>query len=164
MATKQYATFRVGENFFALDILLIREINRNLEIRPVNLAPKFIRGLLNLRGQIVTVMDLGHRIKGEAIELSPTSRCIILKDAEECSEVMSDEQIKELHGEDQNAFLVDEIGDMISVDTDNLEDPPASLGGMRSEYIQNVHRQDGKIFLVLNAYHLLKMDEEKADV
>lgn len=164
MATKQYATFRVGENFFALDILLIREINRNLEIRPVNLAPAFIRGLLNLRGQIVTVMDLGVRIKGDPIQLSSTSRCIILKDAEECTSVYSEEQVRELHGEDQNAFLIDEIGDMISVDEDNLEDPPASLGGMRSEFIQNVYRQDGKIFLVLDAYHLMSVEEENSHV
>ena len=100
MSTKQYATFRVGENFFALDILLIREINRNLDIRPVNLAPNFIRGLLNLRGQIVTVIDLGMKIKGNPIQLSKASRCIILKDSEECSLVFTEEQVKELHGED----------------------------------------------------------------
>jgi len=113
MAIKQYATFRVGENFLALDILLIREINRNLEIRPVNLAPAFIRGLLNLQGQIVTVMDLGVRIKGEPVKLSPQSRCIIIKDSEECTSIFTDEEVKALHGDDQNGFLVDEIGDMI---------------------------------------------------
>lgn len=164
MSTNQYATFRVGENFFALDILLIREINRNLDIRPVNLAPSFIRGLLNLRGQIVTVMDLGMRIKGTPIQLSKASRCIILKDSEECSSVYSEEQVKELHGEDQNAFLVDEIGDMVAISEDGLEDAPASLGGMRSDFIQNVYRQDGKIFLVLNSYHLLHSEEVAANV
>ena len=164
MSTKQYATFRVGENFFALDILLIREINRNLDIRPVNLAPNFIRGLLNLRGQIVTVIDLGMKIKGNPIQLSKASRCIILKDSEECSLVFTEEQVKELHGEDQNAFLVDEIGDMIAIQEDKLEDTPASLGGMKSEVIKNVYRQDGKIFLVLDSYYLLQSDEDSADV
>ena len=57
MALKQFASFYLGDNLFGIDVRLIREINRNIDITVVDSAPEFVRGLLNLRGQIVTVID-----------------------------------------------------------------------------------------------------------
>ena len=160
MSTIQYTTFKVGANYFAINILLIREINRNLNITPVCLSPDFIKGLLNLRGQIVTVMDLGTRIENESIQISKTSRCIILKHFDECKSHMNYSEEYELEGEEQIGLLVERIGDMISIDDNDLDEPPPSLGGIPRDYISKVYRTPEKLYLILDAYNLLTVNNE----
>ena len=60
--TKQFVTFRIDGDLLGLDVLRVREINRILDITPVASAPDYVRGLVNLRGQTVTVFDLGIRL------------------------------------------------------------------------------------------------------
>ena len=79
MENRQFITFYLGEDLFGLDILLVREINRHLELTRVDRTPEFVRGLMNLRGQIVTVLDLGIRLGIGARAIERESSCIVLK-------------------------------------------------------------------------------------
>ncbi|MBY0405682.1 MAG: chemotaxis protein CheW, partial [Cyanobacteria bacterium] len=85
MATRSFATFHLNEQLFGIDILLIREINKQLDISIVPHSPNYIRGLVNLRGQIVTILDLNKRLSlGDSV-LSGNSHNVILKTEAEVS-------------------------------------------------------------------------------
>ena len=62
MALRSFATVHLNDQLFGIDILLIREINRQLELSQVPHSPQFVKGLVNLRGQIVTILDLNNRL------------------------------------------------------------------------------------------------------
>ena len=115
MSHKQFASFSLGENLFGVDVRLIREINRSQDITPVDGAPEFIRGLLNLRGQIVTVIDVRRRmgLMDDAAGSSGNS-CIVLKTSEELAGKRTEDETIDQTSLDLTALFVDSIGDMIS--------------------------------------------------
>jgi len=105
----QLATFHVGDGLFAIDVADVAEILRAQTMTRVPLAPPEIAGLLNLRGQIVPAVDLarclGH--EGRGVELS---HHLIIRSANELV-----------------SLLVDEVGDVVEADGDELEEPPENL-------------------------------------
>ena len=76
---RQFATFRLGGQTFGIDVRIIREINRILDITPLPFSADYVRGLINLRGQIVTILDLGVRLGLPRKATGPDSHNIILK-------------------------------------------------------------------------------------
>ena len=82
---KQYATFRLDDHLFGIDVLLVREINQYMVITPVPLAVPSIRGLINLRGQIVTVVDLGVLIGLEPRNIGKETHSLVLKTHDDLS-------------------------------------------------------------------------------
>jgi purine-binding chemotaxis protein CheW len=136
MSSKQFASFYMGDNLFGVDIRLIREINRNVDITPVDSAPDFVRGLLNLRGQIVTVIDIGVRmgLRSEKKKVEG-ARCIVLKTSEEIAVKRSEDQTLEDTSRDIVAFYVDSIGDMVTLDEKEIEPSPANIGDVEGKFI-----------------------------
>ncbi len=160
MASKQFASFYIGENLFGIDIRLIREINRNIEITPVDRAPKFVRGLLNLRGQIVTVIDLGVRIGlVDKDDDRKDGRCIVLKTSEELSQKRSEDPTLEDTARDLVALYVDDIGDMVTIDEKEIESPPANIGEVEGEFFSGVAKLDKELLVILKVAELLKIEE-----
>ena len=82
MGVKQFVTFRLDNRLLGIDILKVREINRVLDITPVQHAPGYVRGLVNLRGQTITVFDLGTRLGLPPRGITGCSHNIILKQDE----------------------------------------------------------------------------------
>ena len=162
MSMKQFASFYIGENLFGIDIRLIREINRNIEITPVDRAPKFVRGLLNLRGQIVTVIDLGVRIGlvGKEEERN-NGRCIVLKTSEELSQKRSEDPALEDTARDLVALYVDDIGDMVTIDEKELESPPANIGEVEGEFFSGVAKLEKELLVILKVEELLKYEDDR---
>jgi purine-binding chemotaxis protein CheW len=80
---RRYCTFYLGDECFALDILAVREINRRVALTPVHGAPPSVRGLLNLRGQIATVIDPAVRLGQPPRELGASTRLIVLDSSDE---------------------------------------------------------------------------------
>jgi len=138
MAEKQFTTFKLGEDLFGIDILLVREINRSLQITPVEQAPEFVTGLLNLRGQIITVIDLGVRLGLEKREVMGSTRCIVLKTAQELLNRHASENVVKSASSDQVGFLVDSVGDMVSVSEGDIAPPPANLGQVSEKFLTGV--------------------------
>ena len=81
--TRRYCTFYLGDECFALDILAVREINRRVSLTPVRGAAPSVRGLLNLRGQIATVIDPAVRLGQPPRELGAATRLIVLESSDE---------------------------------------------------------------------------------
>ena len=163
MSQKQFASFYIGDSLFGIDVRLIREINRNTDITPVDGAPGFVRGLMNLRGQIVTVLDAGvrmglrHREDG-----GEERRCIIMKISDELAAKRSEDPSLEDTSRDLVGLYVDSIGDMVTVEDKEIERPPANVGDLEARFISGVAKLENELMIVLRAGELLRTDEEPA--
>src|SRR5580692_5105158 len=129
----QYCTFYLEGHYFGLDVLNVQEIIRYQEMTRVPLAPRVVRGLINLRGQIVTAIDLRRRLE------------------------MSDRDADQLpinvvvHTDDGAvSLLVDEIGDVVEVSDKWFEQPPETLKGTVRKLIRGVYKLQDRLLLVLD--------------
>lgn len=156
MATQQLATFTIGEHLFGINVLLIREINPNTSFTPVDLAPEYIRGLMNLRGQIITILDPAVRLGMPQRKITPASCCLVLKTTRE---VEDRKDATNLSGETVNdmvGLLVDSIGDMVTADTREIESPPANIGEIDGRFMLGVLKMKNRLLIILKNSEVLK--------
>jgi purine-binding chemotaxis protein CheW len=130
-------TFYLGDFIFGIPAEKVVEINKDLEITPVPLAEEFILGIMNLRGHIVTVMDLQKKIKLQG-DLNYRLNLIIKKD----NELLS--------------FLVEKIGDILEVPVAKLEETPDRIEGLDRDYIENIYQLPDRLLLLLNVNKLFE--------
>ena len=119
--------------FFGVEVLNVQEVLRYQQMTRVPLAPVTVQGLINLRGQIVTAIDLRHRLElpGRADGELPMNVVV--------------------RGEDGAvSLLVDEIGDVVEIDDDIFENPPETLRGIARELIKGVYKLKERLLLVLD--------------
>lgn len=127
------ATFCVGELLLGIDIRSVREINRHLDFTPVPHAPPRVRGVINLRGEVVTVMDLRTILGLGKTELTRHARNIIVHS-----------------GSEQIGLLVDRVADTVSVSADAIELPPANVHGADAAMFRGVCRQETDLVVILD--------------
>jgi purine-binding chemotaxis protein CheW len=132
-AGHQYCTFYVDGYYFGLDVLKVQEIIRYQEMTRVPLASPVVRGLINLRGQIVTAIDLRRRL-----ELSDRPADQIPLNVV----VQTDDGAVSL--------LVDEIGDVLEVSQELFERPPETLTASARELIQGAYKLPERLLLILD--------------
>ncbi len=132
-STKQFCTFFLNDLFFGVEVLKVQEVIRYQEMTRVPLAPTMIRGLINLRGQIVTAIDLRHRLglPSRAADELPMNVVVRTDDG-------------------AVSLLVDEIGDVVEVHEDHYERPPETLKGVARELIQGVYKLKQRLLLILD--------------
>lgn len=135
----EMATFYVGDALFGMDILKVQEINKLLDMTEVPLAPDYVKGILNLRGQIVTVIDLGSKLELSENEMGNDTRNIIVNS----------------NGE-YIGLLVDRIGDVERTDEQRIEPPPANIGGIQGKYFEGVFKKENALIGILNVEEILK--------
>lgn len=162
MAQKQFASFYIENNLFGVDVRLIREINRAADITPVDGAPQYVRGLLNLRGQIVTVIDMRRRmgLSGDA-ENGEDCRCVVLKTSEELAGRQAEGETIEQTSRDLTALFVDSIGDMVSFRDNEIEPSPANMGEVEGRFIQGIVKLEKELLIILNVAELLQTEEDR---
>ena len=148
----QFATFRVGERLFGLDILGVREIIRVFNITPVPRSESHIRGLINLRGQIVTILDLSVRLGHEPLPVRDSSHIVILKHGANLTQSSGRNQggTQDLMG-----LLVDAIGDVVEAETSMADAPPANLTDAEEQFLSGVLKTDAGLLVLLNLQELL---------
>ena len=152
----QYSTFRLGDRLFGLDLMMIREINRILAITPVPHADRHIRGLINLRGQIVTIIDLGVRLGLPARDIGEESHNIILKtNAELAAARQAGDTQARASSTDLVGFLVDAIGDVVEADESRIEPPSANVGEEESQFLSGVIKTEGGLLVLLDVKEVL---------
>src|SRR5262245_48509249 len=134
----QFCTFFLDGLRFGVDVQKVQEVVPYLEMTRVPLAPPTVRGLLNLRGQIVTGIELRRRLELPDRPAEGLPMNVVLR------------------GEDSPvSFLVDEIGEVIEVDADAWERPPETLHGRVRELIQGVYPLEEELLLVLDTVKTL---------
>lgn len=139
----ELATFYVGDALYGMDILRVQEINRLMDFTKVPQAPEYVMGIMNLRGQIVTVIDLSNRLGLPTSELKDENRNIIVNDQGEYI-----------------GLLVDRISDVVRTDIDRIEPPPSNMGGVQGKFLQGVFKTENNLVGILNIEELLKTADE----
>jgi purine-binding chemotaxis protein CheW len=129
----QFCTFYLDKLMFGVELEKVQEVIRYLEITEVPLAPRVVSGLMNLRGQIVTGIDLRRRLD--------------LSDRPEDAQPMN-VVIRSTDG--AVSLLVDAIGDVVEVTEESFERPPETLQGHVREVLLGVHKLDKQLMHVLN--------------
>lgn len=129
----QYCTFTLGDLHFGIETLHVQEVIRNREMTPIPLAPEAVQGLINLRGQIVTAIDLGLRLSlPNRQDCEPAVHVVVNVDGAAVS------------------LLVDSIGDVVDAGQTSFERPPETLDGDARDLILGVHKLEGRLLLVLD--------------
>jgi purine-binding chemotaxis protein CheW len=130
---EQLCTFFLDGHFFGVPVQQVQEVIRYQEMTRVPLVPQVVRGLINLRGQIVTAIDLRRRLGMSDRPADQLPMNVVVR---------TDDGALSL--------LVDEIGDVIEVEEKTFEEPPETLKGMRRELIQGVHKLSDRLLHVLD--------------
>lgn len=146
------ATFTLGEERYGLDIRAVREITRHLQVTPVRGADAAVRGLQNLRGQVVTVIDPGVQLGIGARPLGEESRLVVLKTNAELK-ARGWESIAT--SDDLVAILVDAVADVVEAEPEQWEPRPPNLQGPGSERVTALVRRGTEIVRVIEPVGLL---------
>jgi purine-binding chemotaxis protein CheW len=142
---RQYCTFFVDGYYCGLDVRKVQEIIRYQEMTPVPLAPPVVSGLINLRGQIVTAIDLRRRLElTDRPADQPPVNVVVQTDDGAVS------------------LLVDEIGDVVEVSEDLFERPPETLTGIGRELIRGAYKMKDRLLLLLDSEKTLDCGDWKS--
>ncbi len=130
---RQYCTFSVADLYLAIDVLEVQEVIRYQEMTRVPTAPRVVRGLINLRGQIVTAIDLRRRLDlpPPADDLRPMNVVIRTDDG-------------------AVSLLVDEIGDVLELDDREFDPPPETIPAVIRDVVVGIHRLTDRLLIVLH--------------
>ncbi|QDV75439.1 chemotaxis protein CheW [Botrimarina mediterranea] len=134
----QFATFYVGELLMGVDIRLVQEINRQLEMTPVPNAPRHVRGVINLRGEVATVIDLRTVLGLPPAEQTRDTRNLIVHSQGEAI-----------------GLLVDRISDILTVRPDQISEPPSNVDGVDGKFFLGVHTLEKDICVLLDVEEVL---------
>ncbi len=146
IATKQLCTFKLGSHLFGVDAQSVQEVIRYQEMTKVPMAPPAISGLINLRGQIVTALDLRFRLGFGKLEGDRKPMNVVVR---------SDDGAVSL--------LVDQIGDVIEVDDRNFEEPPDTLSGAARDLILGAYKLEGQLLLLLDCDEAVRIAPDKKE-
>jgi purine-binding chemotaxis protein CheW len=141
MAHDQFCTFYVRGMFLGLEVTCIQEVIRYQPLTVVPLTDPVIAGLMNLRGQIVTAIDLRHRLGLPAREADERPLNVVVRTPDGAV-----------------SLLVDEIGDVIEVSDDVFEQPPETLGDDARALIRGAYKLKDRLLLVLDAARTIDAD------
>jgi len=137
--TVELASFFVGEALCGMDILKVQEINKLIEMTRVPQAPDYVLGILNLRGEIVTIIDLGKKLGLKSTEISDKTRNIIVNSKGE-----------------HIGLMVEKISDVVQAKFDKIEAPPANIGGVQGKYFTGVLKTKDRLIGILDVGKILE--------
>ena len=135
------STFFLGDAAFALDTEQVQEVVRVGDITPVHHAPGYVLGVMNLRGRIATVIELGTKLQIDHAELGPDSRIFIV----------------DWEGE-QVGLLVDRVSDAVAVDRSDLKPAPENVRGLQGVHFKGVAHIDGRLVALLDMAEVLDIE------
>jgi chemotaxis signal transduction protein len=141
--TQQFCTFYLDKRLFGIELLKVQEVIQRLELTEVPLAPEVVRGLMNLRGQIVMGIDLRRRLGFT-----------------DCPPEIIPMNVVVRTGGESVSLLVDEIGDVVEIGEESFEPPPETLQGKVRSMILGVHKLDRHLMHVLDTERACAIDEQ----
>jgi len=143
---RQYLTFMLSGEVFAIGILNIKEIIEYGNLTEVPRMPDFIRGVINLRGSVVPVIDLASRFGKPASTVSRRTCIVIIEvDYEDEHQVMG--------------VMVDAVNEVLDIAPGEIEPAPAFGAKIRADFIRGMGKVDGRFVILLNVDHVLSLDE-----
>jgi purine-binding chemotaxis protein CheW len=140
-ASGQFSTFFIDDLFFGVDVLDVQEVLRAQQMTPVPQAPDVVEGLINLRGQIVTAIDMRRRLHMPKLATGQPPMNIVVSTPDGAV-----------------SLLVDEIGDVLDMEASNYERPPDNLDPAARELIRGVYKMKNGLMLVLDTEKAIEVD------
>jgi purine-binding chemotaxis protein CheW len=139
--TRQFCTFAVGGLYLGIAVERVQEVLRDIAVTPVPTAPPAVRGLINLRGRIVTALCLRtvFGLPPDETQRSPTM--IVLDD-----------------GDETLALVVDRAGDVVAVSEDDYESPPESVDDGANRLVSGAYKLQQRLLLVLDVERVARLD------
>ncbi len=142
---RELSVFQIGDLYCGIDIKGIQEINRYQDITPVTNAPSYIKGIINLRGNIITIIDMRAKFGLETtLEPHPDARILVVND-----------------GEEQIGLLVDRMVDVVIAEPNDIEPPPSNIQGVAGTYFSNILKQKNRLVAILNTDEILMAEENQ---
>ncbi|ATC98217.1 MAG: chemotaxis protein CheW [Pseudomonadota bacterium] len=138
----QWVTFHLGEETYGINVMQVQEVLRYSEIAPVPGAPGYVLGIINLRGNVVTVIDTRTRFGLQSAEVTDNSRIVII------------EAEKQVIG-----ILVDSVAEVVYLRTSEIDSAPNIGTEESAKFIQGVSNRDGELLILVDLNKLLS-DEE----
>lgn len=142
----QFVTFRLDDEIYGINVMQVQEVLRVTEIAPVPGAPHYVLGIINLRGNVVTVIDTRERLGLEAKEVDESTRIVIIE---------ADKMVV--------GILVDAVAEVVDLRTSEIESAPNVGNDESSKYIQGVVSREGELLILVDLNKLLD-DEEWAEL
>ena len=143
----QYLTFQLGDQTFATDIASVREIVQSVDWTPVPLMPSFVRGIINLRGAVMPVIDLQVRFGSDPLALSKKT-CVVIIDA-----VQAGERV-------ELGLLVDAVSEVIDIASHSIQPAPTFGNTIPREFIKGIGKTGNDFIVIVDpdtAYSLESM-------
>ena len=142
----QWVTFRLDQETYGINVMQVQEVLRVTEIAPVPGAPDYVLGIINLRGNVVTVIDTRERLGLSSKEVDDSTRIVIIE---------ADKQVV--------GILVDSVAEVVDLRMSEVESAPNVGNDESSKYIQGVATRNGELLILVDLNKLLT-DEEWADL
>jgi len=140
---KQFCTFYLGDLMLGVDVLEVQEVILYQDMTQVPLAHDSIKGLINLRGQIVTAIDLRDRLNLPPADSGLEQKNIVIQS-----------------GDEAVSLLVDEIGDVIEPSEDEFEPPPATIPEAVKDMVDGVYKLEKHLLLILNSERTISISSD----
>ena len=138
-------SFIVGDEEYGLDILRVKEVIRIREITRLPRAPSFVKGIINLRGDVIPIIDLRDKFGLEHQDYTSKTRVIV---------VDVDDRLV--------GMVVDAASQVVRMPRDRIEPPPPIAGGLSAEFIRGVGKLDERLIILLNIDRILSTQEKVA--
>lgn len=138
----ELAIFHVGEITCALKSIEVQEIIKHQEITPVHHSPDYVRGVINLRGQIVTIISMRKKFCLESCDKLDKMQIVVVK-----------------MGEESVGLLVDSVDDILIAHTDAIEQPPSNLKGIKGSFFTGIYKKDDALVAILNRDEILEVED-----
>lgn len=143
----RYVTFRLEDEVYGINVMQVQEVLRVTEIAPVPGAPHYVLGIINLRGNVVTVIDTRERLGLGSKDMDESTRIVII----------------ETDNKMVVGILVDAVAEVVDLRTSEIESAPSVGNDESSKYIQGVASRDGDLLILVDLNKLLN-DEEWAEL
>ena len=142
----QWVTYKLGEETYGINVMQVQEVLRHTEIAPVPGAPEYVLGIINLRGNVVTVIDTRLRFGLPSSDISDSTRIVIIE---------PDDQVV--------GILVDSVAEVVYLRSSEIDSAPNVGTEESAKFIQGVSNRDGKLLILVDLNKLLN-DEEWAEI
>jgi len=139
----QLVVFKLGREEYGVSILQVQEIKRITEITRVPHSPDYIKGVMNLRGSVLPVIDLKKRLNLPPEEYTDDTRIIIIK----VEEIVV-------------GMIVDAVSEVTTIDQNSIEPPQAVVGGIAADYLSGVGKLENRLLILLNTDAIIGMGQE----
>jgi purine-binding chemotaxis protein CheW len=140
----QLVSFKIGDEEYGVDILLVQEINKITQITEVPNSPDFVEGVINLRGRVIPIIDLRVRLNLEKKSYDKDTRIIVVE--------LEHKTI---------GFIVDAVSEVLRIPASVIEAPPELVAGIGSEFIKAVGKLEDRLLILIDLEKILTLNEKE---